>query len=74
MPQAKDAKGEWKDIAFPITKEGREELSRVVLAAYSQEINQQHQQTAPQKSIPTQGYSRQDSSSYQKTTPHRNIR
>ena len=34
MPQSKDNDGEYHDIAFPITKEAREELEAAVLDAY----------------------------------------
>ena len=34
MPQSKDNEGEYHDVAFPITKEAREELEAVVLDAY----------------------------------------
>lgn len=34
MPQSKDNEGEYHDIAFPITKEAREELEATVLDAY----------------------------------------
>ena len=34
MPQSKDAEGEYHDIAFPISKEAREELTDAVLDAY----------------------------------------
>ena len=61
MPQMKNGKGEWHDIAFPTTKEGREAVSKVVLEEYqkvkdapSKEPVQQSQpqQTAPQQSAP----------------------
>lgn len=61
MPQMKNSKGEWHDIAFPTTKEGRTEVSKVVLEEYqkvkdapSKEPVQQSQpqQTAPQQSAP----------------------
>ena len=34
MPQSKDNDGEYHDIAFPITKEAREEIQDAVLDAY----------------------------------------
>ena len=34
MPQSKDNDGEYHDIAFPITKEAREEIEASVLDAY----------------------------------------
>jgi len=37
MPQTKDAKGDYRDIAFPVTKELRQELNAVVIAKYIEE-------------------------------------
>jgi len=37
MPQTKDAKGEYRDIAFPVTKELRQQLNDTVLAKYIEE-------------------------------------
>ena len=37
MPQSKDTKGEYRDIAFPVTKELRQQLNAVVLATYIEE-------------------------------------
>lgn len=74
MPQAKDSKGEWKDIAFPVTREGREELSRVVLAAYDKEISQNRDQATPQKAAPVQGHSQQNSAPRQNPNSYRNSR
>ena len=34
MPQSKDNDGEYHDVAFPITKEAREEIQDAVLDAY----------------------------------------
>lgn len=34
MPQSKDNDGEYHDVAFPITKEAREEIRDAVLDAY----------------------------------------
>ena len=34
MPQSKDNEGEYHDVAFPITKEAREEIQDAVLDAY----------------------------------------
>lgn len=34
MPNRKNAKGEYKDIAFPIDKETREQIQTVVLTEY----------------------------------------
>ena len=34
MPQSKDNEGEYLDVAFPITKEAREEIQDAVLDAY----------------------------------------
>ena len=38
MPQKKDESAEngYRDIAFPVTKESREELSKIILDAYNQ--------------------------------------
>ena len=61
MPQMKNGKGEWHDIAFPTTKEGREAVNKVVLEEYqrvkdapAKEAVQQSQpqQAAPQQSAP----------------------
>lgn len=38
MPSQKLKNGEYKDIAFPITKEFRQELSDMVLEAYQQKL------------------------------------
>ena len=38
MPQTKDTKGEYRDIAFPVTKELREQLNKAILDAYSAEV------------------------------------
>jgi stage V sporulation protein G len=37
MPQTKDAKGEYRDIAFPVTKELRQMLNDTVLTKYAEE-------------------------------------
>ena len=37
MPQTKTAEGEYKDIAFPVTKELRLELNKAVLECYAAE-------------------------------------
>jgi len=37
MPQAKDAQGEYRDIAFPVMKGLRQEISKAVLDAYAAE-------------------------------------
>ena len=34
MPTQKNKKGEYEDVAFPVSKEAREEVTKVVLAAY----------------------------------------
>lgn len=39
MPSRKTPDGEYKDIVHPINTETREELKKVVLDAYEQEIN-----------------------------------
>ena len=35
MPQTKDAKGEYRDIAFPVTKELRLQLNKAILDEYA---------------------------------------
>jgi len=35
MPQAKDNKGAYRDIAFPVTREGRQVLNEAVIAEYA---------------------------------------
>lgn len=35
MPQTRDAKGEYRDICFPVTKELRQQVNSTVLAEYS---------------------------------------
>ena len=61
MPQMKNKQGEWHDIAFPTTKEGREAVNGVVLEEYqkvkdapAKEALQQSQsqQAAPHQSAP----------------------
>jgi len=37
MPQTKDASGNYRDIAFPVTKELREQLNNSVLSKYAEE-------------------------------------
>lgn len=39
MPQAKDDKGEYRDIAFPVTKELRQQLNKAVVDEYSIQKN-----------------------------------
>lgn len=38
MPSAKDRNGEYRDVCFPVTKELRQEINRVVLEAYEQAL------------------------------------
>jgi stage V sporulation protein G len=45
MPQVKDAKGEYRDICFPVTAELRKQLNDTVLGAYAAE----REKAAPQK-------------------------
>jgi len=40
MPSARDGRGEFRDICFPTTKEGREALNTVVMDAYNSDIQQ----------------------------------
>ena len=35
MPQAKDNKGDYRDIAFPVTKELRQQLNKTILDEYA---------------------------------------
>lgn len=43
MPQRKNPKtGEYADVAFPISKEKREELQKAVLAAYQDQASAEH--------------------------------
>jgi stage V sporulation protein G len=35
MPQVKDSKGEFRDVAHPVTAEGREALNKAVLSEFS---------------------------------------
>ena len=50
MPQAKDGKGEYQDVCFPISKEVREQVSKLVLDKYNaQKDKAQPQNTAPQR-------------------------
>ena len=68
MPQMKNSKGEWHDIAFPTTKESRAAVNRVVLEEYQKVRDtpmkapaqqSQPQQAAPQQSAPQRnGYAR----------------
>lgn len=38
MPSAKDRNGEYRDVCFPVTKELRQEINRVVMEAYEQAL------------------------------------
>ena len=50
MPQAKDGKGDYQDVCFPISKEVREQVSKLVLDKYNaQKDKAQPQNTAPQR-------------------------
>jgi len=50
MPQAKDGKGEYQDVCFPISKEVREQVSKLVLDKYNAQKDKTHpQNTAPQR-------------------------
>ena len=40
MPQVKDAKGEYRDICFPVTAELRKQLNESILGAYAAERGQ----------------------------------
>ena len=65
MPQMKNSKGEWHDIAFPTTKEGRTEVSKVVLEEYQKvkdaPTKEPVQQSQPQQAAPQQSASQRDS-------------
>ena len=39
MPQTKDNKGNFRDVAFPVTKELRAQLNDTVVGQYAQDIN-----------------------------------
>lgn len=39
MPQSKDKEGNYHDIVFPITKEGREGIQKKVLEAYNKDAD-----------------------------------
>ena len=41
MPQTKDAKGEYRDIFHPVTKEGRKSLNDAVLAEFAVALEKQ---------------------------------
>jgi len=45
MPSTKDAKGEYRDICFPVTKELRAQLNQAVLGAYTEAL----EKTEPEK-------------------------
>ena len=47
MPQAKNGKGEWRDICYPISKEVREALNGAVIHGY-------HEQMREAKAAPAQ--------------------
>ena len=50
MPQAKDGKGGYQDICFPISREVREQVSRLVLDKYNAQLSKtQPQNAAPQR-------------------------
>ena len=50
MPQAKDGKGEYQDVCFPISKEVRDQVSKLVLDKYNaQKDKAQPQNAAPQR-------------------------
>ena len=40
MPNKKAQDGEYKDIAFPITKEAREQITQSVLQEYERKLNE----------------------------------
>lgn len=65
MPQMKNSKGEWHDIAFPTTKEGREAVNKVVLEEYQRvkdaPAKEPVQQSQPQQAAPQQSAPQRDS-------------
>ena len=65
MPQMKNSKGEWHDIAFPTTKEGREAVNKVVLEEYQKvkdaPAKEAVQQSQPQQAAPQQSTPQRDS-------------
>ena len=65
MPQMKNKQGEWHDIAFPTTKEGRTEVSKVVLEEYQKvkdaPAKEPVQQSQPQQAAPKQSAPQRDS-------------
>lgn len=65
MPQMKNSKGEWRDIAFPTTKEGREAVNKVVLEEYQKvkdaPAKEPVQQSQPQQAAPQQSTPQRDS-------------
>ena len=65
MPQMKNSKGEWHDIAFPTTKEGREAVNKVVLEEYQKvkdaPAKEPVQQSQPQQAAPKQSALQRDS-------------
>ena len=65
MPQMKNSKGEWRDIAFPTTKEGREAVNKVVLEEYQRvkdaPAKEPVQQSQPQQAAPQQSAPQRDS-------------
>lgn len=53
MPQRRTSKGEYQDVAFPVTKEARERLFNTVLDAYEQALEQTAKQAeGPEQSGP----------------------
>lgn len=65
IPQMKNKQGEWHDIAFPTTKEGRTEVSKVVLEEYQKvkdaPAKEPVQQSQPQQAAPQQSTPQRDS-------------
>ena len=49
MPQAKDNNGEFRDIAFPVTKELRQQLNKAILDEYNAQKNQPEKESVKQK-------------------------
>lgn len=49
MPNRKNAKGEYVDTAYPITKEAREQIQQSVLEEYERKLNESSEQFAAEQ-------------------------
>lgn len=52
MPNRKNAKGEYKDIAFPIDKETREQIQTVVLTEYERKLQENNKENIDISDLP----------------------